>query len=732
MPSTARSVLLALLGVVAGAPAASAAVELPSFFSEHMVLQRDLPIPVWGWAAPGEQVTVQLGAQAAAKATAAADGTWKVKLPASAGGGPFTLVVKGGNELRIADVLVGEVWLCSGQSNMEFTVDGVNDAAKEKAAATDDQIRQLYVPRVPGAQPVAKMDAHWTVGSPATVGGFTACGYFMARQLRKELGVPVGLINTSWGGTRIEPWTPAAAFGELPALKDIADQLRATDPKAPAYQQAMAAHLAKVEAWTKEARAALAAGAAAPAPPTLPAELEPLTARKDPQQQPTTLYNGMIHALVGYGLRGAIWYQGESNHYEGALYTEKMKALIYGWRAAWGIGDFPFNFVQIAPYEYGGEDPNVMPRFWVAQTAALAIPNTGMVVTTDIGNVNDIHPKNKQEVGRRLALLALAHTYGKTGVVSSGPMFASLAAEAGAVRVTFDHADGLATRDGKAPDWFEVCGEDSDFVPATAVIEGRSVVLRAPQVASPTAVRFAWHRRAEPNLMNGAGLPANAFSSGSVAYADPLAKIADAKGYIPVYTLDLAKLGGTVAYDYDQHAAVGAFKRIAYLMELQREGRSVQYAWAAMDAFTGDAAKIAIPTVASDATFQQAVANLTVVTNVPGLTSGSFPTGGNIEFWPNNYGQPNSGGVPGASDALYDFGDQPFDPKDGYGCMQVHNGGAKQTVFAINNFKGGANADLGLGNNPATGERANPDWTFAGNGGGFVLKKLRVFVLPKQ
>ncbi len=264
------------------------------------------------------------------------------------------------------------------------------------------------------------------------------------------------------------------------------------------------------------------------------------------------------------------------------------------------------------------------------------------------------------------------------------------------------------------------------------MIEGRSVVLSAPQVANPTAVRFAWHRHAEPNLMNGAGLPANVFSSGGVAYADPLAKIADAKGYVPAYALDLAKLGGTIAYDLDAHATAGAFSRVAYLLELQREGRSVQYAWAAMDAFTTDAAKIAVPTVASDAMFQQAVANLTVVSNVPGVANGSFATGGNIEFWPNNYAQPNTAGVPGASDALYDFGDQPSEPKDGYGCMQVHNSAAKQTVFAINNWKAGGAADLGMGNNPATGERANPDWTFAANGGGFVLKKLRVFVLPKK
>ena len=715
------------LSSIALSSRAWAEVSLPTFFSDHSVLQREAPIPVWGWAAPGEAVTVQLGTQASVKATAAADGTWKVALPKSEAGGPFTLVVKGRNEIRLNDVLVGEVWLCSGQSNMEMTVNGSLNAEQERGAATDGQIRQLRVPNRPLSAPDTKIDARWVVGAPDTAGNFTACGYFMARELRKHLNVPIGLIHSSWGGTRIEPWTTPAGFKQVPALADISALLDALDPAAPANRVKFGEHLGAVEAWVKQARAALAAGTPVPPQPTLPEGGEPLASRKDPQQQPTTLYNGMIHALVGYGMRGAIWYQGESNHYEGMLYTEKMKALIGGWRAIWGIGDFPFNFVQIAPYEYGQEEPGVMPRFWVAQQAALAIPNTGMVVTTDIGNLKDIHPKNKQEVGRRLALIALARTYGKSTVVCEGPTFASAKAEGGAMRVVFTHADGLKTRDGKAPDWFEIIGEDSEWGQAEARIDGTAVLVSSPTVKAPIAVRFAWHKNAEPNLVNGAGLPAPAFSSGGIPYLDQLAKVDEAKDYQLVYEADLGRLASTISYTTDNSAKVGAFDRIAYFVELQREGRAVQYVWTAMDAFTTDAKKIGIPALAANATFQQVVANLTVASNVKGLPTGAIGAGA-IEFWPNNYAMANAANIPGASNELFDIGDQISEPRDGYGSMQVHNLVAKQTVFAINHWVAGAGADLGFGNS----EGKSLDWTFAANAGSYVTKKLRVFVHVKK
>jgi sialate O-acetylesterase len=241
-------------------------------------------------------------------------------------------------------------------------------------------------------------------------------------------------------------------------------------------------------------------------------------------------------------------------------------------------------------------------------------------------------------------------------------------------------------------------------------------------------VRFAWHKLAEPNLANGAGLPTTTFTGGGgVPYTDSLPKIDEAKAYELVYELNLERLGGSVTYDKDNSAGVKAFDRVGYLLELQSEGRPVRYVWASMDAFTNDAKKIGVPTVDSNATFQQKVANLTVSTNVKDVTAGTFAEGGNIEFWPNNYGPANSGQVPGASDAVYDFGDQPSDPKDGYGSMQVNNYGAKQTVFAVNNFKAGGGADIGIGN--STGEQR--DWTFSKNAGSYLVKKLRVFVRKK-
>ena len=257
-----------------------------------------------------------------------------------------------------------------------------------------------------------------------------------------------------------------------------------------------------------------------PVTPLFPEEVKPLTSH----QSPTTLFNAMINPFVGYPICGAIWYQGESNHGDGSLYTEKMQALIGGWRKLWKQGDFPFYYVQIAPFKYGQENPHILPQFWQAQVAAQSIPNTGMVVTSDIGDVNDIHPRNKQEVGRRLALLALKHTYGKKEVVAYGPTFKSLSQEGGQLRVTFDHADGeLASRDQKPLNSFEVIGEDTDFVPAKAVMEGSSVILSAPGVSRPVALRFGWHKEAQPNLVNGAGLPAVAFQAGQVPKIDYLA-----------------------------------------------------------------------------------------------------------------------------------------------------------------------------------------------------------------
>lgn len=436
------------------------------------------------------------------------------------------------------------------------------------------------------------------------------------------------------------------------------------------------------------------------------------------------LYNGMIHSLVGYPIRGAIWYQGESNHTEGMLYLEKKKALINGWRELWKQGDFPFYYVQIAPFQYGNEDPTILAKFWEAQAAVQQIPHTGMVVINDIATLQDIHPPNKQDVGYRLALLALKNDYGKQDLVANSPELDSLEVLSDRLKLKFKNTGGgLKTRDGKTPTHFEIIGVGSNgFQPATARIEGDTVILSAENVKSPVAFRFAWHMLAEPNLSGATGLPVGACRGGELP--DFLSQLPIAKEYSLVYDLDLNKLQHDIKYDVDNSGKIKSFDRIGYLLETSASDGGEQQIFVSMNAFTDDIKKIGIPTVASNASFQQSVESMDVFSNVKGITTGTNFATGNIEFWPDNYGMPNSAGVKGASDAVYDFGDQKFPPVDGYGSMQIHNFAAGQTLFAINHWLAGNGADIGIGN--STGQTR--DWTFTASGGNHSSKRLRVFV----
>ncbi len=718
---------LAVTFVLALANLASAAVTLPTVFADHMVLQRERAAPVWGTADAGEAVSVRLGDQAPRTATADAAGKWRVNLPAQAAGGPFTLTVQGTNTLTVNDVYVGEVWLCSGQSNMEWVVNNSLNPDTEKAAATDPLIRCFTVRKATSGYSGPDVQGAWQVSSPDTVGGFTAAGYFMARELRRVLDVPVGLINSSWGGTRIEPWCTPASFGLLPSLASIDERVRLATPGDPSHTERLGAYVTELQAWLALAQAALADAQPVAAPPAYPTGLNSLASGDSPQQQPTTLYHAMIEGLVPYALRGAIWYQGESNHGEGMLYADKQEALVRGWRDVFENPDLAFNYVQIAPYNYGAEAPHILAEFWEAQEAALRVPNTGMVVTTDIADYNDIHPRNKQEVGRRLALLALRDTYGQD-VVADGPVFRDLSQEGAQLRVRFDHtSDGLATRDGQAPDWFRIIGPGTDFEEAVAVIEGDSVLLSSPAVPRPVAVTFAWDKSAEPNLVNSAGLPARPFRAGTVPPRDFLAlRVPEAQGWELVYDLDLGRLSASPEYTVDRHAQVTRpFDRVGYFIELTTGGKT-DYVWVSADPFTTNTAHLGVPTVASGAVYQQRLTNVNVVTNAAGVTAGEGLTECNIEFWSHNYASGNRLGLPGANGTRYDFDDSYGEPVEGYGSMQMHNFGARQTLFAINNWRAGAGADLGIGNAPAPNE--HPDWTFSGSARNYEAKRLRVLV----
>ena len=715
-----------------------AEVRLPRVFGSHMVLQQEKPIVIWGWAAAKEKITVSL-ADSSRQATANERGEWKVTLPARKAGGPFTLEVKGSSEAVFEDVLIGEVWLCSGQSNMEMGVGICRDGKTEVESANYPSIRLLMAANRWSPQPQSDLEAtdlkrpenRWRVCSPQAIGeggwgGFSASGYYFGRELHKRLGVPIGLIDATWGGTRIESWTPPEGFAEVTALKKDYELVQLGDPRTGLHQERLKQTLKETEQWLAAARVALKEQKLVPTMPTYPPALLP---PRD-VQNPTALYNGMIHPLHPFAMRGAIWYQGEANVGEGRLYTERMKALIGGWRKAWGGGDLPFYFVQIAPYNYGGNGERVA-ELWEAQSEAQSVPNSGMVVVNDIGDLKDIHPTNKQEVGRRLASWALAKTYGKSEVVYRGPSFKSFKIEGDRLRVTFDNVSGeLKSRDEKPLTWFEIIDTDEGgFVKADARIEGASVILSSSEVKRPVAMRFAWDMLAEPNLMNAAGLPAGAFRAGDVPKRDLLAlKVPEARQYRLVYDLDLSKLGATIKYDADNRAKIrGAFDRVAYFIELQAANGDTQYLYTSMDAFTDSLDKIGVPTASSGARFQQNVTGLNVYSNVRGIVAGTNLSGGNIEFWPNNYAASNGAGVPNASEQSYDFGDQPTDPISGYGSMQVHNHNARQSLFAVNHWSEGTKADVGIGNRP----EGNADWTFAGNAGNWQTKRLRVLVRQK-
>jgi len=493
-----------LVLVLVCAAASFADVKLPAIISDNMVIQQGMKVPIWGWAEPGEKVLISGSWQSRPwSATADKNGKWTVKIdPPRQAGGPYQMTISAKNTVKIENVLCGEVWVCSGQSNMQWSVERTANAEQEIAAADYPKIRLFAVERNASGYPLDDCVGSWSGCSPETIAKFSAVAYFFGRELHKELDVPIGLINTSWGGTRIEPWTPPAGFASAAKLKEIRKEVGQANGE---YRKSVAESLDTIETWVRGSRKALAENESIPAAPVWPKH--PLSSRG----RPTGLYNAMVHPLVPFAIRGAIWYQGESNRNDGMLYFEKMKALMGGWRSVWGQGDFPFYFVQLAPYHYG-EEPLLLPRIWEAQKAALSVPNTGMAVTTDIGNLSDIHPKNKQDVGKRLALWALAKTYGRGNLVYSGPLCKSMSVEANKVRIRFDHVGGgLASRDGKPLTWFTIAGADRNFVEANAKIDGDTVVVWSDTVDEPVAVRFGWHQEAEPNLINKEGLPASPF-----------------------------------------------------------------------------------------------------------------------------------------------------------------------------------------------------------------------------
>ncbi len=495
-----RSILLVSLAL--SIPAARADVKLPRILSSHMVLQRDRPIHLWGWSQPGEKVSATLNG-ATQSTTGDQLGTWSLYLPPQSAGGPFQLTVAGTNTIKLDDILVGDVWFASGQSNMEMPLNGfpgsavVKNAAEEISQADQPTIRLLFVKHKASSFPLRDFDREeaWTVCSPATAAAFSAVAYFFARDIAAKEHVPIGLIDSTWGGTPAEAWVSLDTLSADSSLMPVF----ATWAQMANEQADIPAMLAAEKREDAEARRA-----------NLPPPKH--SWHPDPASYaPAWLYNGMVAPAINFSIKGVIWYQGETNSKLGRapMYEELFPALIADWRSHWREGNVPFLFVQISSFTSNATESWATIR--EAQRRTLAVANTGMAVSIDIGAPDNVHPPDKQTVGARLALAARALAYGEN-IEYSGPLFRQTSLESASVRVWFDHAGGLAAKGGELQG-FEVAGDDHHFVDATARIEGASVLVSNPLVKAPKYVRYGWQNAPAVNLFNAAGLPASPFTS---------------------------------------------------------------------------------------------------------------------------------------------------------------------------------------------------------------------------
>ena len=477
---------------------ARADVKLPGLFSDHMVLQQGMRTPIWGWADDGENIAVTFRGKTVS--ATARNGKWMVKLPSQKAGGPDTLTVEGRNKIDVRDVVVGEVWICSGQSNMEWPMSGSFEAEKDIAASANPNLHLFTAPRLKADAPVDDVKANWEQCDPETVKKFSAVAYYFGRDLQKARGVPVGLIHTSWGGSPAEVWIREGVLAANPAYKrDILD----------GYTGQLKGFQAGLAKWEKESEELKKEGK------------QPTDRKPSPPWKAAELFNGMIAPLIPYAIKGATWYQGESNANRAWQYRTLFPDLIRNWRQDWGQGDFTFLAVQLAPFDRNKKrsleaitaapgDSDWAELREAQLLATKVLPKVGLAVITDVGDKDDIHPTKKEPVGARLALLARGISYGEK-IEHSGPLYRSMQLKGDKIILRFDQVDGgLEARGGRLRG-FAICGEDRKFVWANAEIDNGKVVVSSPQVDKPVAVRYGWADYPVVNLFNSAGLPASPF-----------------------------------------------------------------------------------------------------------------------------------------------------------------------------------------------------------------------------
>jgi sialate O-acetylesterase len=476
----------------------SAQLRLPAIIGDNMVIQRDTLAPFWGWAQPYQKVDVKGSWMVLPRSSRAnSKGEWSLRIRTPEAGGPYSIVIQSGNEFNeIKNVMSGEVWICSGQSNMDFPLHRSNEGPEAVINSNLPRVRLFKVPHSLADSPLEQTQAQWRQSSPETTPDFSAIGFYYARLLHEQLEIPVGIIQASWGGTPAESWMRKEA---LAADKDFHPILGRFGKSVKDYNEKLDEYESKLSRWLEN-------------------DNEDKGARPEKPQlrtknSPASLYNAMISPLIPFKIKGVIWYQGEANRKRGWQYRKLFPALIENWRSDWNHGPFPFYFVQIAPYKYGDEDKHHIAELREAQLHTMnTVVNTGMAVTIDIGDVDDIHPKNKSAVANRLFLWAMAKDYERRNVVYSGPVYKSMVVEDDKIRLMFDHiGQGLVTSGFRSLEGFEIAGQDREFHPGYAIIERNTVLVSSSKVPRPVAVRYGWDKTPVASLFNRQGLPASPF-----------------------------------------------------------------------------------------------------------------------------------------------------------------------------------------------------------------------------
>lgn len=728
-----------LIGVSLAAVAAtlSAQVVLPPVYSDHAVFQRQKKVAIRGTAKPGSPVKVTFAGQTK-NTTAAANGEWLVKLDpmeASAKGETLTVSDADGSVTR-QDILVGEVFLCGGQSNMQCPLWGKNprfrhhtkteDGLQVAKQSANPLIRIYNVPRGKSSpEPTDPFPGlKWLPVNEKSVQDFSAVGYFFGKYLFDSLKVPVGLIGSNWGGSSIEAYTSPEGFAAIPELKKLSDEVAAKQPGTPAYEAGKRALADTLQKYLEKLEEAYQAKKPLPHLPQFPVQSLPYT----DHQRPAMKYNTMIWPLRNYTLRGAIWYQGESNINDGMNYYYKQKALIESWKRCFDNPELKFYFVQLAPfrhYAYGA-----LPTMWCVQEkfARDFAPDVGMAVINDVGDLNDIHPGDKRTVGRRLANLVLERDFGVKGLKAEMPIFDTVKFADGKAVLSFKNVEKWQALPGGVKH-FEIASADSLFVPATVKIDGANLIVSAQDVKNPRQVRYLWQPLTEASIVNEAGLPLGCFCTPPPEREAHLAAF-DREWQLLCSAELCTRIGdGDFPYTIDNRDKVkGKAVRVAYVLETVAKNGEKHYLTVQLEALDENPAKHAIPTKKSGIFFNKTTGPIFITTDLGSdVITRKITDKGVVEFWPWTYNIVSSKNLPLNNPKKYDFDDRPT--QDGlYGSMQIHNirGG---TIFAYNAFRPGAIADFGMGNNPDP--KGHPDWTFSKNTRNFQSIILKIYVKTK-